>query len=389
MEWKKGLKLIPLFFLMLFLTAALLGAAVLGLGVTGKGKSLLRIDVAVAGGNEDEMTEKALQLVQQMDVIKSICIFHRVSAAEADQKVQDGTFDAALYLTEDMYEDINEGYNTPVNIRISDEPTLAGNLFTELVETGVHDLQIAESAVYAVYDVSAEYPTRRSTRKIANRMADRFISLFLARGTFFKTTVLSPYGDMTVLQFAVISLLLIFPLLLGIGFAPFYRTDETVTGRALVRIGVPRLYQSGVKILVMTGIIWLFMMLLAGICTVPELLREYHFLKPAAMILPALGMAAYIHLVYNLLPGEGGSYLYLITSALMVVFAGGLFPLSMMPQAMIRISRCLPFYEWQLFLSKAVNSHADLRTGGAVLIAAVVMFLIAEGTAKIKEGVSR
>ena len=85
MEGKKGLQLIPLFFLMLLLTVALLGAAVLCFNAaSGKGGTLLRVDVAIAGGDEDEMTEKAVKLVQRMDVIKSIAKFHRVSEVEAD-----------------------------------------------------------------------------------------------------------------------------------------------------------------------------------------------------------------------------------------------------------------------------------------------------------------
>ena len=86
MEWKKGLKLIPLFFLILFLTLALAGTAILGVkAIEKRGGSFLRIDVAVAGGGEDEMTEKAVSYVSQMDVIRSVCTFHRVSAAEADE----------------------------------------------------------------------------------------------------------------------------------------------------------------------------------------------------------------------------------------------------------------------------------------------------------------
>ena len=65
MEGKKGLQLIPLFFLMLLLTVALLGAAVLCFNAaSGKGGTLLRVDVAIAGGNEDEMTEKKLTIIK-------------------------------------------------------------------------------------------------------------------------------------------------------------------------------------------------------------------------------------------------------------------------------------------------------------------------------------
>ena len=156
------MQLIPLFFLMLLLTVALLGAAVLCFNAAnGKGGTLLRVDVAIAGGNEDEMTEKAVKLVQRMDVIKSIAKFHRVSEAEADRKISDGTYDAALYVTDNMYEDINEGYNTPIVIKISDNPTLSAALFRELVLTGVEDLQTAESTIYSVYDMSKEYPTKK------------------------------------------------------------------------------------------------------------------------------------------------------------------------------------------------------------------------------------
>ena len=386
MEGKKGLQLIPLFFLMLLLTVALLGAAVLCFNAaSGKGGTLLRVDVAIAGGDEDEMTEKAVKLVQRMDVIKSIAKFHRVSEAEADKKISDGTYDAAIYLTDNMYEDINEGYNTPIVIKISDNPTLSAALFRELVLTGVEDLQTAESTIYSVYDMSKEYPTKKRTRKVANKMASRFINLFLGRGTTFKTTMLSAYGDMTALEFAEISLVLVFALILGIGFAPFYGRDEIVTGRSLARIGVGRVYQSGVKIVVMTGILWVFLIILTALLKIPEMLREVSLLRPVHLLLPALGIAAYIHFIYQLLPGESGSFLYMIVTVMMVVLAGGLFPVSLMPPALAQLSGVLPFYGWQSYLSGMTGESGVAHAGILILITACLLIALAEGAAYVKE----
>ena len=380
------MRIIPLFFLMLTLTVALTGAAVLCFqSVQKKGGSLLRIDVAVAGGSGDKMTEKAVGLVQQMDVVKSVCRFHRVSVKEADEKVRDGQYDAALYLTDHMYQDINQGYNTPVVIKLADHPSFSGKLFCELIETGVRDLQTAEATVYAVYDLSEEYPTGKPAEKIANKMAARFIKLFLGRGTVFKTSVLSPYGEMTGIQFAVFSLMLILPLLLGMGFASFYGNDEILTGRSLARIGVPRWFQSGVKIIVMTVLIWVFMMLTEAVCRIPEALRPAASVNPVFLILPAFGITAYIHLIYSLIPDESGSCLYLVISALMLVFAGGIFPPSLMPRIAGGIARVLPFFGWQRFLSATAGGASAGYAAVMVVAAAAVMIAAAEAAVCIRQ----
>ena len=233
--------------------------------------------------------------------------------------------------------------------------------------------------------MSKEYPTKKRTRKVANKMASRFINLFLGRGTTFKTTMLSAYGDMTALEFAEISLVLVFALILGIGFAPFYGRDEIVTGRSLARIGVGRVYQSGVKIVVMTGILWVFLIILTALLKMPEMLREVSLLRPVHLLLPALGIAAYIHFIYQLLPGESGSFLYMIVTVMMVVLAGGLFPVSLMPPALARLSGALPFYGWQSYLSGMIGRGGVAHAGIMILITACLLIALAEGAVYVKE----
>ena len=379
LEWKKGLKLIPLFFLILVITLTLLAGAVLSYSrLKGQEGSPVRIDVAIAGGSGDAMTEKALLLVQQMEVVRSITKFHRTTRAEADQKVADGTYDAAVYLNDNMYQDINQGRNTPVLIRMADKPTFESELFRELVLSGIDDLQTAEASIYAVYDMSREYPMAQSAGSVANRMAREYIKLFLSRGVLFKNSLLAPFGEMTGLEYAGISILLILPLILGVGCASFYGRDERVTGLLLARRGVPLWLQSLIRVTVLTGIMWLFMLLAAAVIRLTGMPEEVSLFRPPALLAAAFALAAYIHLVYSALRSEGGSFLYLIVTAALIILGGGLFPPEFMPAGLARATAALPFAWWQKLLAGAALGHVSAGALAAVLAGAVLMVAAAQ-----------
>ena len=378
-EWKKGLKSIPLFFLITVIGILLLLAALaVSRAASGSNDASLKIDVAVAGAKGDSMTEKAVTVVRTLDVVRTITRFHMTDTDEADQGIADGTYDAAIYLTGNMYEDINEGYNTPVVVRFSGNSVLEADLFRELIETGVKDLGIAESSIYAVYDLSREYPTAKKTRKIATKMAKRYIRMFLERTLLFDNELISSESEMTPLEYAVTSLMLIMMLLTGVGLAGFYSADEVVTGKALERTGIRRWYQNTVKIAVISSVIWLMQQIVS--CILAVLLRggEIRMVHPLATIPLAVGVAALIHLVYRVIPTNSAALVYLLVSVFMIIAGGGFFAPSSMPKAAEAVSRILPFSTWHLYLSKLLKT--DGGAGGVcvrVLIGAVIMIALA------------
>lgn len=381
MEWKRGLRSIPLFFLVLLVTAGILVAAVAVSGIaSGNSTALPKVDVAVVGSEGDAMTEKGIRMAGRLEVIKATTEFHYVSEKEADEGIEDGTFDAAIYLNDNMYEDINQGVNTPVHIRLARDGTISEKLFREMVEVGVYDLGTAESAIYAFYDLAEQYPTARRPLRIANKMASRFISLFLSRTSVWDDTMLSSNGEQTTAVYTTVTFELVFALLLGIGFAIFYTEEERTTGKALERLGVSALAQHAVKISVMTVSIWLFIQILTGLAMLVPALRSWPLFHPLGSWIPAFGMAVFVHFVYHFAKGPAAAFIYLICAAAMVVLAGGVVPIGQMPRPMAACVKLLPFAGWHQYLSALMGSGASqAATGIAVVITALVMLAVVGG----------
>ncbi len=375
MEWKRGLKSIPLFFLVLLGTAAILiGAVALSGVMNGRSAVLPKVDVAVVGAEGDAMTEKGIRMAGRLEVVKATTKFHFVSEEQAEKGVEDGSYDAAIILNENMYDDINEGYNTPVHIRLSEDGTISEKLFKELVDVGVSDLGTAESAIYAFYDLSKEYPTVKRPGKTADKMAKRFIKLFLTRTAIWDDAMLSSDGEQNTSVYMIVTFLLSFSLLLGIGFAIFYSREERTTGKALERLGVSPVIQQGIKLSVMTFSIWLFMQIVTALLMIVPVCRDWSLWHPFASLLTAFGMAAYVHLVYSVARGPASAFIYLICTVAMVILAGGIVPIGQMPSAIAACMRILPFAGWHRYLSDLIGSGASaVSSGWWILVTALVL----------------
>ena len=86
MEWKRGLRSIPLFFLVLLGTAAILiGAVALSGVMNGRSEVLPKVDVAIVGAEGDAMTEKGIRMAGRLEVVKATTKFHFVSEQQAEK----------------------------------------------------------------------------------------------------------------------------------------------------------------------------------------------------------------------------------------------------------------------------------------------------------------
>ena len=75
----------------------------------------------------------------------------------------------------------------------------------------------------------------------------------------------------------------------------------------------------------------------------------------------------------------------MMVTVMMVILAGGLFPASLMPPVLARISGLLPFYGWQSYLSGMTGQGGMMRSGILILVSACLMIALAEGAVYVKE----
>lgn len=381
LEMKKGIKLIPSFFLMLAITAAVLvfASAVVS-AATKKESALPRLMVAVVSPDEDEMTMSAAGIIEGMNSVKSVASISMLDKETAEKGFDEGLVQAIIYLPENMYDSIDSGENLPVTVRINNESGLASRLFRELVESGVSLVQISESSIYAMAKVSLTYPLKSSAEELMNSMAMSYIGSIMDRESTWHTSLLSAYGDLTENQYFVMSVVLVTVLLFGTAFAVFYSDGEVHSGRMLTRCGVGPVSQSAAKIAAMTLVLWILLAVWYLVLSVTDFVQ----MRPAALLamLPAaFSAAAFAHLVYSFAHGERAVFFYVIAALILFLLSGGVVPASVFPPVLASAARALPSYYWEKCLAAALYGQA----GGA----ASAVILVLYGTAMAAAGAGR
>ena len=377
--WKKALLVLPRFLLSLVLSALAVGlCAFVVYKASGEKQMLPGIDAAVVTEGDDLMVQMGMSLVQGMDSVKSLCRFHSTDEADAVSGLQSGKYQAVVYLPEDIYDDVNEGVNTPVHVQVSSRSILSLSLFRGLVETALSMIQTGESAVYALYDTSHSYETNGSVDPLTDRIAAGFMTLALTRNSDFSVTVLSAYGDISIRSFyAVTIVLFLVCLLLGTCFAGLFRRESEALLVSLKRNGITDLTRTGAKISAMMLVLF---PLLTVICIALSCLTDISVLRLpslALLLILAFSLASFIHLICQVVPGEAGSLFFMIVSMVIFLLGGGLFPSSMLPESLHALPSLLPVRGWQRCLLKVFEGTPDAAVLAEVLLSGLLMAVAA------------
>ena len=356
LEMKKGMKLIPFFLLSFFITAAAVFAAAAAVSLAmGRQSVLPKAEVAVVAGSDgsddsvdtegnlDFKTMMMIGVVQSMESVKSICHFSYMSPKEAADGLKNGSVQAAVYLPDGVYEDINNGMNTPVKVRLSNGgSSFLSGLFRGLVNAGVKLIETVETAIYSVDYLSETYPLKDELTTIEDTIFSAYVAGALARGGVWKSENISTaFGSLTLPEFYAAGAVLLILLLLGAGFLVFYTPGEQETQRVLGRKGLPIPASSAAKIVTALLVFFVFSLLLTyGAVWILHLFFPETYGMPAVSgifgiiprLLPASFLAAcFIHLVYSVVPEKGAGLVCLLVSLLIFLLGGGLVPSAYLP----------------------------------------------------------
>ena len=392
-EMKKGMALIPFFLVSALLAGgAVLLAAIIFCAVMDARQLFPKAQVAIVAGSDgtDDSSEAkgdvglktnlALGLVQGMESVKSICSFNYMSPLEAVEGLKDGSVDAAIYLPKGVYEDINNGTNTPVLIRLSPRnKALSEGLFAQLVADGASLIRTVETGVYSVDRTSAVYAPVSSLGNAEDQMFSLYVKCALARGNSFTEHGVSLFGSLTQLQFYEVTAILLLLLLFGIGFAVLYNEGERRAVFYMRRSGFHCVKAAAAKLLSATCVLFLLLTLItlaAGVlfpngiaagsgeeaAAIPELLAGAFSKLPSQlpMILLIAGtLSILIHVIYSLIPVKHAALLYLLIVIALFCLTGGLLPSPSMSRGLQTAASISPIPLWQ----KAI---AAMLFGGGV-----------------------
>ena len=350
---KKSFHILPRFFLMIMGTlAVILGVSAI-LYIAGTSGSILpRIRVGIVTAAEDDRSRYGVNVVGEMGSIKAISEFVPMTEEEAEKALKSGKIQIAAYITNDIYEDVYSGTNTPVLIRLTSEKDIIMDTFLDLANAGIAILQTGQSAVYAIGDTALTYPLRRSRSLLMDQISMKFITQALVRMGTWNEKTLSAYGDITVMGFYVITILLFVTVVMfGMGFAGLYIKEEQVIDRCLYRIGVNPAVQGVIRVVAMTFVLWMLFTLCTLIACVAAKAAVFQPVFILWLLPLSFSVAGFVHMVYSLVNFGSGEIIYLLLGILMFVLGGALFPVSMLPKALSGITSVLPVQHWQKYLA--------------------------------------
>ncbi len=385
--WKKGLAILPRFFITLAVTAlALAGAGFVLYSATGDSSVLPGIDVALVTEGNDPTIKMGAGIVQNMESVRAVCRFHEVSEEEAVAGLKSGRYQAAAYLPEDLYEDVNSGVNTPVKVQVASGSLLSVSMFKDLIDVAMTMLQTGESAVYALYDAAEVYETNKKVPSVTGQIAVKYLGLALQRAAAYNVKVISPYGETGLPVFyTVTGILAAICILFGVSFSSLYKKESPVVRKCLARTGVRDAAGVFARLSVVTAVLW---GLLVVTCFIVSRFADFAVFRASTMLqlLPvAFSLAAFMHMIYSFASGESGSLVYLLVSLLVFVLGGGLFPASFLPEVLAAVPKYLPIQLWQRVLTGAFAGESAAEAVRLTLVYGIVMIVVGVLGAKAAE----
>ena len=241
----------------------------------------------------------------------------------------------------------------------------------ELKNNAVKMLQVSQAGVYSAIDVSKQ-------NKIADDVAVLYLMAILDRGATFDKKIVSATGEVDMYQYYFSSGILILLLFTGINFAHMYRGENESLEQILRIYGVSMLKQSIVKTGIMTVILWIIMLLYYLVGFVVSSILKFDFLEinmvaVFGMLLVALTIASFIHLVLSIAGRSEYSYGILIAIDIFMILCSGLVvPLAYYPDFLQKIGSLMPLTMWNELVLRLLFDEAG---AGILAVAAVFAFI--------------
>ena len=300
--WKTLLKSIGSFCVCLLLTAALVAAFS---AFMQNAQVFQKVNIGIVIPEEESVSRLATQYISSMDSVRSVCDFYYLDEQEAVEQLKQGTLQAVVVLPEGFYHDVQVGINPPAQIYFPKDAAQNTQVFEELVTAGVSFLQTAEAGVYAALDIASYYGIELQGAGLGDTIAYLFANQMLKRDSVYSAKMLSPLGNLSVVEYYYAAGFVILLMMCGIQFGFLYgKRKRTVEDQLKIR-GVGSIRQSVVKVLVMTMFLYMTGLLyyFAGI-GIADRTGTYFVLYQGkiwyGLLLLCLGIAIYFHVLYEL-----------------------------------------------------------------------------------------
>ena len=314
---------------------------------------LQQIDVAVVVPEENaQALEFLTDLVSAMKSVKSVCRFQYLTQDKALEELEDGKIQAVLVFSKHLYDDLDQGRNTSVQLYVAKESSTSVQMFQELLKDGISMIWTAEAGVYAVLDQVRWDNVKTAYDDVGTQVAMYYLKVAFDREYIFDATIVSPYGIYSQSEYFFSTGTIWILLLMGLGFASLYHGENRAVESRLRMYGVGPLKIACANVAAMTNMLMAVVTVgyLAG-CRYTNI-RQSAFLfwdirTMAGLFLLCLTFATWYHALFAVTKKSGIGILTLIACEGILALGSGLIvPIAYLPKWFRSISVWLPLYQW-------------------------------------------
>lgn len=372
--WKTLLKSIGSFCACLLLTAALVAAFS---AFMQNSQVFQKVNIGIAIPEDESVSRLATQYIASMDSVRSVCDFYYLDEQEAVEQLKQGTLQAVVVLPEGFYHDVQVGINPPAQIYFPKDAAQNTQIFEELVSVGVSFLQTAEAGVYAALDTASYYGIELQGAGLGDTIAYLFANQMLKRDSIYSAKMLSPLGNLSVVEYYYTAGFVILLMMCGIQFGFLYGKRKSSVEDKLKIKGVGSVRQSVVKVLVMTMFLYVTGLLyyFAGI-GIASRTKPYFVLYQGkiwyTLLFLCLGIAVYFHVLYELAGSSSQAAVFVFAvNIITIIGAGVLIPEAYLGREIAGISRFLPMKYWNAYAAGMLEGEMSKEA-----VAGTVLFLL-------------
>lgn len=337
-----------------------------------------KVNIALSMPKDEKSAKIMISILKDMKSIKENCNFIEVNNEEAaHEMIESDEAYGAIIIPKHFVNDILDGTNTPATVVLPDKSSIEAMLIKDLIDAGTKSLASAQAGIYAITYEYEEIFNERLTKELQDSINIKYFDHTLARESYFKHKVISATGELTVFQYYISSGIVLFTLLLGMGFAKALSPNNNAFYEKLKSYGISK------RIVTLNQIISVFIVYIIigfiifglyvgiskhfGIEILSFKIRDYILL-----LFVMLCVSSFIVSIFTIAESEtSGCLLLFIITMIMNYISGGFIPTVFLPKA---IQSLAPYMLTNILAKEIGNIFLEeINIKGFLLIAGIAI----------------
>lgn len=366
---KRTLRVLPVVFLSMMCLMLIVFGCLTAIRENG------RIKVGVMVPQQDTMANALVNTIQDMGELSSLCDFSILSEQEGKKKLEQGEISALIVVPEKILQKIYRNDKASIVMYMPGKPTLESAMIREFAEAGSSLVLTAKAGDYTAYHMYQKYGKAGSMQKVAQDMNGQYIQFVIRQKTLFQSQPVAGKDGISDEERMILAGIVLVLFLLAIPVLQLQKKEPAVLSLQLERKGIRPLFSLMCNTLLTAFILWVSMC--AGIFVLITML-EWNIVRGGLVFCLFTGclLTATVFLLLHISGQDtaGGVLLVFFFSLAQIFLAGGIFPVSVLPEICVGIGNSLPGGLLMRFLHQGMSGELDLPAGAGVVAYSILFF---------------